>query len=307
MDREIGFIGLGKMGKNIVLNLLGKGYKVIAWNRSPGPLEDVKTKGAVGVQSVEEMARALGSKRKLIWVMLPAGEVTNDMIDKLAGLLSQGDIIVDGSNSNFKNSIRLHETLSGNGIFYLDAGCSGGPYGALNGMCIMVGGDREAYEYAEGLFRDASVDGGFLYTGPAGSGHFVKMVHNAIEYGMMQSIAEGMELISDMGPYKDLDTAAICDLWNNGSVIKSYLVELAGRAIRSNDRSLSLIAPYVNDTGEGRWAIQTAIEYNIPFTAITESLYERFRSRSEQRFSVRMLAALRHEFGGHDVKKEDGK
>ncbi len=307
MEREIGFIGLGKMGKNIVLNLLGKDYKVVAWNRSPGPLEEVKAKGAVGAQSVEEMAKALGGRRRLVWVMLPAGEVTNDMIDRLAGLLSKGDIVVDGSNSNFKNSIRLHETLSGKGILHLDAGCSGGPYGALHGMCIMVGGDREAYDYAEELFRDASVENGFLYTGPSGSGHFVKMVHNAIEYGMMQSIAEGMELISDIGPYKGLDTAAICDLWNNGSVIKSYLVELAGRAIRSNDRSLSLIAPYVNDTGEGRWAIQTAIEYNIPFTAITESLYERFRSRSEQRFSVRMLAALRHEFGGHDVKKEDAK
>ncbi|MGI0100891.1 MAG: NAD(P)-binding domain-containing protein, partial [Candidatus Micrarchaeaceae archaeon] len=202
------------------------------------------------------------------------------------------------------NSISMHNMLKEKGIMHLDAGCSGGPYGARHGMCIMAGGDKEAYDYAKGMLADLSVPDGSLYCGEAGSGHFVKMVHNAIEYGMMQSIAEGMELISDKGPYKSLDINSICSLWNNGSVIRSYLVELAGRAIKNNDRKLSMVAPYVEDTGEGRWAIQTAIDYNIPFTTITESLFERFRSRSEDHFSMRMLAALRHEFGGHDIKKE---
>ena len=303
MEKEIGLIGLGKMGKNIALNLLGNGYNVVVHNRSSAPMEEVAAKGAVKSSSIEDLVGKLKG-RKVVWVMLPAGEVTNSTIEKLSGLLSKGDIIIDGSNSNFKNSVKLHEMLKPKDILHLDAGCSGGPSGALHGMCIMVGGDREAFDYTRGLLEKVSVPNGCLYTGEAGSGHFVKMVHNAIEYGMMQSIAEGMELISDKGPYKGLDINAICSLWNNGSVIRSYLVELAGRAIKNNDRKLSMIAPYVEDTGEGRWAIQTAIDYSIPFTTITESLFERFRSRSGDHFSMRMLAALRHEFGGHDIKKD---
>ena len=178
----------------------------------------------------------------------------------------------------------------------LDAGCSGGPYGALNGMCTMVGGDKEAWQITKDIFKELSVENGYLYTGGAGSGHFVKMVHNAVEYGMMQAIGEGMELLKE-GPYKNLELAPICDLWQNGSVVRSYLVELAGRAFKK-DNELSLIAPYVEDTGEGRWAIQAAIEHNIPFNVITSSLYERFASRSTNHFSAKVLAALRHEFRG---------
>jgi 6-phosphogluconate dehydrogenase len=304
MEEKIGLVGLGKMGKNIVFNLLDNGYKVVALNRSPGPLNEVAEKGAEKASSMEDMIEKLG-KRKVIWVMLPAGEVTNNSIEQLSKLMNKGDIIIDGSNSNFNNSIKLHEILSSKGILHLDAGCSGGPYGARHGMCIMVGGDKEAYDYVEDVLKKVSVLNGCLYTGSTGSGHFVKMVHNAIEYGMMQSIAEGIELVSNEGPYKNLNLEEICTLWNNGSVIRSYLVGLAGKAIKNNGKELSGIMPYVDDTGEGRWAIQTAIDYNIPFTAITESLYERFRSRSSNHFSMRMLAALRHEFGGHEVKKEN--
>ncbi len=302
MENKIGLIGLGKMGKNIAFNMMRNGYQVVVHNRSEEPANEVVAKGGEKASSVKDLVSKLPG-RKVVWVMLPAGEVTNGTITELSGILSKDDIIIDGSNSNFKNSIMLHKVLKEKGILHLDAGCSGGPSGALNGMCTMIGGDKAAFDYLEGMFRKLSVKDGCLYVGESGSGHFVKMVHNAIEYGMMQSLAEGLELIHD-GPYRNLDQNAICSMWNNGSVIRSYLVELAGRAIRNNGNDLSEIAPYVADTGEGRWAIETAIEHSVPFAAITESLYERFRSRSEGKFGMRMLAALRHEFGGHDVKKE---
>ena len=183
----------------------------------------------------------------------------------------------------------------------LDAGCSGGPSGARNGMSIMVGGDEQAYKALEGVLKDLSVQNGVLYTGPAGSGHFVKMVHNAIEYGMMESIAEGMDLVAN-GPYKDLELADICRLWNHGSVIRGYLIELTARAIEK-DGKLKSIEPYVEDTGEGRWSVDAAVEHAIPFAAISASLFERFRSRSDENYSHRLLAALRHEFGGHAIKE----
>jgi 6-phosphogluconate dehydrogenase len=194
----------------------------------------------------------------------------------------------------------MYEVMRSKGIKLIDAGCSGGPSGALNGMSTMVGGDADAVKEVEQLFRDVSVPNGYLFCGPAGSGHFVKMVHNAIEYGMMQSIAEGLELIEN-GPYRELDMPAICDLWDNGSVIRGYLIELASRALKK-DRHLDGIMPYVPDTGEGRWSVEAAIEHDVPFSVITQSLFERFSSRSEKRFGNRMLSALRHEFGGHDVK-----
>ncbi len=300
MEKTIGLIGLGKMGKNLAQNMMNHGYVVVAYNRSPAPLEEVAGKGAARAGSVEDLVSKLKPKR-VIWVMLTAGEPTIEMIGKLAGMLEKGDIVIDGSNSNYKDSVKMHEELERRGAMMLDAGCSGGPSGALNGLSTMVGGDKEAWNHVEQLFKDVSVANGYLYTGPSGSGHFVKMVHNAIEYGMMQSIAEGLELI-EKGPYSDLDLASICDLWDNGSVIRGYLIELAARAIKK-DRHLSSIEPYVEDTGEGRWSVQTAIDHGVPFSVISQSLYERFSSRSEKRFGNRMLAALRHEFGGHDIKE----
>ncbi|MGD0510500.1 MAG: phosphogluconate dehydrogenase (NAD(+)-dependent, decarboxylating), partial [Candidatus Micrarchaeaceae archaeon] len=292
MEKEIGLIGLGKMGKGLAQNIMRNGYKLVAFNRSPAPLEEMATKGAIKAQSVEDLVTKLKQKR-IVWVMLTAGQPTIEMVTKLCGVLAEGDIIIDGSNSHYRESMALYEVAKSKGIKFIDAGCSGGPSGALSGMSTMVGGDADAVKDVEQLFVDFSVKNGYLYCGAVGSGHFVKMVHNAIEYGMMQSIAEGLELIED-GPYKDLNLKEICDLWDNGSVIRGYLIELASRAL-AKDKHLDKILPYVEDNGEGRWSIQTAIDYGVPFSAISDSLYERFRSRSEKHFGDRVLAALRHD------------
>lgn len=299
-DTEIGLIGLGKMGKGLALNMMRNGYKLTVQNRSSGPADEIAAKGAKKAGSIAELVGML-KPRRIVWLMLTAGEPTESAIKELSGLLSKGDIVIDGSNSQFTDSVRMHGLLKEKGISLIDAGCSGGPSGALNGLCIMAGGDPEAVKHVEQLLKDLSIENGYLYTGKIGSGHFIKMVHNAIEYGMMQSIAEGLELIEE-GPYSGADLAAICDLWNNGSVIRGYLIELAARSFKK-DRHLSEIEPYVDDMGEGRWSVQTAVDYAVPFTTISNSLFERFRSRSKRRFGNRVLAALRHEFGGHDVKK----
>ena len=299
--KEVGIIGLGKMGKNIALNMLRKGYFVHAYNRSPEPADEVASKGAKKSASIKELVKGMKSPR-IIWVMVTAGDATISAVTELALLCSKGDVVIDGSNSFYKESLMLQKELAKKGIDYLDAGCSGGPSGALSGMSIMVGGDKGAFAKAEKLFKDLSVPSGYLYVGKVGSGHFTKMVHNAIEYGMMQAIGEGLELLEE-GPYEDVDLAAVCRLWNNGSVIRGYLMELAARALEK-DGDLSEVSPYVEDTGEGRWAVKEAIDHDVPFNAITNSLYERFESRSKRKFSKRVLAALRHEFGGHSIKKE---
>ncbi len=304
MSREIGVVGLGKMGKNIALRLVKKGYRTVVYNRSGGPVEELVGSGAVGSKSIEELADKMKAPR-VVWVMLPAGDVTNGMVKGLSGVLEKGDVVVDGSNSEYRYAVEQHRSLAENGIAFLDAGCSGGPSGALNGMSIMVGGDEKAFRKNRKLFEDLSVKDGYAYMGGPGTGHFVKMVHNAIEYGMMQSIAEGMDLVAN-GPYKEIDLKEVAKVWNNGSVIRGYLMELTKRALDRDER-LDGIEPYVEDTGEGRWSVQAAVEHGIPFTSITHSLYQRFSSRSEYRFGDRLLAALRHEFGGHDVKKKGGK
>ena len=301
VGREIGIIGLGKMGRNIAQQMLGKGYSVTAYNRSPEPLDEIVSKGAKRANSIKELTSSLKGPRT-IWVMLTSGEATLSVIRELAQSCSKGDTIIDGSNSYYKDAIVLCNELSKMGITYLDAGCSGGPSGALNGMCIMVGGDEGAFRKAEVLFKDLSVPKGYLYTGESGTGHFTKMVHNAIEYGMMQSIAEGLDLIEN-GPYKNVNLRELSLLWDNGSVIRGYLMRLTAKALE-NDAHLDSIVPYVEDTGEGRWSVKDAVDYNIPFSAITASLYERFESRDTKRFRQKVLAALRHEFGGHEVKKE---
>ncbi len=301
ISKEIGIAGLGKMGANIALQMLSKGYVVTVQNRSRGPADELATKGARSAASIEELIASLKHPRT-VWFMLTAGKPTIDAVREAAAYLQSGDTVIDGSNSHYNESVMLSRELAAKGIAYLDAGCSGGPSGALSGMSIMVGGDRKAFEAHEGLFRDLSVTDGYLYTGRSGSGHFTKMVHNAIEYGMMESIGEGLELMED-GPYSDVDLAKVCRLWNNGSVIRGYLIELAARALEK-DPKLSSVAPYVEDNGEGRWAVQAAVEHGVPFGAISSSLYERFGSRSTKRYGKRVLAALRHEFGGHEVKRE---
>jgi 6-phosphogluconate dehydrogenase len=298
---QIGFVGLGKMGKNIVLNMLRNKYEVVAFNRSPAPLQEVAAAGATAATSVEDVVKQLKG-RKVVWLMYPAGEVTDNAVKTMAKILKPGDIIINGANDYYKASMAYESQLKDKKISILDAGCSGGPSGALNGMSIMVGGNENAYKEVEQLLKDLSVPNGLLYCGPAGSGHFVKMVHNAVEYGMMQSIAEGFDLMAN-GPYKEMDLAKIAELWNHGSVVRGYLIELTARALKKEKR-LESIAPYVEDNGEGRWSVNAAVEHAIPFSSISSSLFERFSSRSEEQFGRRLLAALRHEFGGHAVKPE---
>ncbi len=296
---KIGIYGLGKMGKNIALNMLENGYAVVAYNRSPEPRAEVAKKGALAVSSLKELVDNLKAPR-IVWLMLPSGDATTEAVKELSLMLKNGDIVIDGSNSRYKDTLERHNMLKAKGINMLDAGCSGGPSGARSGMCTMIGGEQEVYEELKDLFKKLSVKNGSLYTGTSGSGHFVKMVHNAIEYGFMQSLAEGAELL-DRGPYKDLDLKEIFSLWNNGSVIKSYLVELSARAMEHYP-SLEGVEPYVKDSGEGRWSVDTAVEYAIPLHVISSSLFERFNSRSKKRISNRLLAALRLEFGGHAIK-----
>ncbi len=303
VEKIIGIFGLGKMGGNIARQLIGKGYTVVVYNRSKGPVDELVKEGASGADSVADLVSKLGnSNERIVWLMLPAGDATDDAIMHLAEVLDKGDTIIDGSNSYFKEDIKHKQVLNAKGILLLDAGCSGGPYGALNGMSIMVGGDKTAFAKLERLFRDLSVNDGYSYIGGTGSGHFTKMVHNAIEYGMMESIAEGLELVK-RGPYKDIDIASLLKTWSNGSVISSKLIELSEHAVRNNS-DMSGIMPYVDDTGEGRWSSMLALEYGVPFGSISNALFNRFSSRDDMQYGRRFLAALRHEFGGHGVTKE---
>lgn len=299
---QIGFLGLGKMGKNIVLNMLRNKYEVVAFNRSKEPLNEVAAAGAIAATSPEDVVKRLSGKRKVVWLMYPSGEVTEEAIKKMGELLKSGDVVINGANDNYNASQSYYKQLTAKNISVLDAGCSGGPSGALNGMSIMVGGDKNIYDQFSQLFKDLSVPDGVLYCGPAGSGHFVKMVHNAVEYGMMQSIAEGFDLLAN-GPYKQLELDNIATLWNHGSVVRGYLIELTARALKKEGR-LESIAPYVEDNGEGRWSVNAAVEHAIPFSVISSALFERFSSRSADHFGHRLLAALRHEFGGHAIKEE---
>jgi 6-phosphogluconate dehydrogenase len=297
---EIGIVGLGKMCSNIATRLLGKGYRVVVHNRSDGPADRLKRIGAIKSGTVSDLVLAMDSPRT-IWVMLPPGEVTIKIVGEIAMHCTNGDTIIDGSNSYYKDSICLYKSLLGMGIDYMDAGCSGGPSGALNGMSIMLGGKIEAFKRNEKLFRDLSVKGGYMYVGEAGAGHFAKMVHNAIEYGMMQSIAEGMELAT-RGPYKSINPGMLAKLWNNGSVIRGYLIGIAA-SILLEDPKLSGTSSYVDDTGYGRQAVKEAVDFGVPLSAIAESLFYRFDSQDKKRFGKRLLAALRHGFGGHEIRK----
>ena len=304
MTNRIGVLGLGKMGMNIALRLREKGYEVAAYNRSEWARVAAEEHGVHTFNSIRGLVDSLGENR-VIWMMLTAGEATASAVGELRETLSAGDTVIDGSNSNYKEDIQHYDSLRDVGIAFLDAGCSGGPSGARAGMSITVGGDADSFSRVEWIFRELSLERGYAHVGPRGAGHFVKMVHNAIEYGMMQSMAEGFDLMEN-GPYKGLDLEGICKTWNSGSVISSNLMKLAGKVFEEDNGSmLSGIEPYVEDTGEGRWAAETAIEFGVPFTAITHSLYERFASRYRYKFGYRLLAALRNAFGGHEVKRKE--
>ncbi len=299
---EIGFIGLGRMGANMVRRLLRDGHRVVAWNRTAAKTDEIVTEGAVGAYTIQELIEKLQTPR-IVWVMVPSGQATDDMINDVVPLLSKGDIIIDGGNSNFHDSIRHNQELTAKGFQFLDAGTSGGIWGLKVGYCMMVGGEKATFEHVEPLIKTLAPPDGYLHCGPAGSGHFVKMVHNGIEYGMLQAYGEGFEILKAATQY-DLDLGAISHLWNQGSVVRSWLLELAELAFE-HDADLSSIRGYVEDSGEGRWTVQQAIDTNVPAPVITLSLLERFRSRQDESFTAKVIAALRKEFGGHAVKSAE--
>src|SRR2546426_6249458 len=295
---EIGFIGLGRMGANMVRRLVRGGHRVVAWNRTAEKTREIMTEGAEGAFSLQELVEKLQTPR-LVWTMVPSGQATDDMINDVIPLLSQGDILIDGGNSNYKDSIRHSKELTAKGFQFMDAGTSGGIWGLKVGYCLMVGGEKATFDHVEPLLKTLAPPDGYLLCGPAGSGHFVKMVHNGIEYGMLQAYGEGFEILH--ASQYDLDLHAISHLWNQGSVVRSWLLELAEDAFQ-RDGKLSGIKGYVEDSGEGRWTVQQAIDTDVPAPVITLSLLERFRSRQEESFTAKVIAALRNEFGGHAVK-----
>ena len=300
--KQIGIMGLGKMGKGIALNLIDHGFEVHAFNRSQEPLAEVVAAGAVKSASLVDMAKQLDAQPRVIWFMLTAGSVLDDVLATSGVLdaLAPGDIIIDGGNSNFHDSVRRYALCKERGIFFLDAGVSGGPAGARSGAAIMVGGDRDAYDRVAHIFAALSVENGYGYMGASGSGHFVKMVHNAIEYGMLQAMGEGYELIK-AGPYKDLDLAEVTKVWQNGTVIRGFLMDLMARAYAANP-TLDGIRGYIEDNGEGKWAVEAALDANVPFVLNTYALMFRYVTRQDESFAAKVVAALRHEFGGHELK-----
>jgi len=301
---QIGMIGLGRMGMNMALRLLRGRHTVVAFNRTTDRVREIAKKGAEPALSVEELVTALHAPRH-VWIMLPAGKPTDDMINSLLPLLKKGDTIIDGGNSYYKDDIRRAEKLNKAGLHYIDVGVSGGIWGLKAGYCLMAGGEKAACKKLGPVFRSLAPKDGYLYCGPAGAGHFVKMVHNGIEYGMMSAYGEGFGIL-DASPYSEhLNFGAVAHLWNQGSVVRSWLLELAEEAFKK-DKRLTKLEAYVEDSGEGRWTLQQAIETAVPAPVIAASLFQRFRSRDTNAFSDRMLAALRNEFGGHAVKQKTG-
>jgi 6-phosphogluconate dehydrogenase len=298
---RIGFIGLGRMGANMVRRSLRDGHEIVAYNRTPEKTREIATEGAEGAFSIEELVGMLEPPRA-VWIMVPAGDATEAQISELLEHLEPDDTIVDGGNSNFHDDVRRHAALAEHGIRYVDAGVSGGVWGLQVGYCLMVGGDRDAVEPLEPIFRSLAPPDGYLHTGGPGSGHYVKMVHNGIEYGLMQAYAEGFEIMH-ASDYK-LDLAAISDLWNHGSVVRSWLLELAALAFKAEGPDLAHIKGWVADSGEGRWTVQEAIDRDVPAPVITQALMTRFRSRQDDSYTAKVLAALRNQFGGHAVKTE---
>jgi 6-phosphogluconate dehydrogenase len=298
---QIGFVGLGRMGANMVRRLLRDGHEVVAYNRTPEKTKEIAGEGALAAFSIEELVSKLKPPRA-VWIMVPAGDATEAQIAELLEHLESGDTIIDGGNTNFHDDQRRHVELAAKGIRYVDAGTSGGIWGLQVGYCLMVGGDREAVQPLEPLFKSLAPEGGYLHVGGPGAGHYVKMAHNGIEYGLMQAYAEGFEIMH--ASEYPLDLAAIADLWMQGSVVRSWLLELAARAFKANGPDLEHIKGYVADSGEGRWTVQDAIDHDVPAPVITLSLLMRFRSRQDDSYGAKVLAALRNEFGGHAVKTE---
>ena len=295
---KLGFVGFGRMGGNMVTRLLQRGHTISVFARRPEVRAEVKAKGATPAASIAELVGQLQPPR-IVWMMVPAGDATEQTIVEVTPLLGRGDILVDGGNSNYRDSIRRAAAAKAKGIHYIDAGTSGGIWGLQVGYCLMVGGDPEPVKIVEPVFRDLAPEDGYLHAGPNGAGHYVKMIHNGIEYGMLQAYAEGFAILHQ-APFR-LDLKAISTLWNHGSVVRSWLLELAERAF-ADDPNMETIRGYVEDSGEGRWTVQEAIDRNVPAPVITLSLLQRLRSREGEDFGDKVIAALRKQFGGHAVK-----
>jgi 6-phosphogluconate dehydrogenase len=297
---QLGMIGLGRMGGNMTVRLVRGGHKVVAYARDPAHISGVADKGATPAVTPDELVSKLSPPRH-VWLMVPAGEAVSGTIEALIPLLDPGDAIIDGGNSNYRDSIKRAEMLREHQIHFVDCGTSGGIWGLEIGYCLMIGAEQEIFERMEPIFATLAPTDGYGHVGPNGAGHFVKMVHNGIEYGLLQAYAEGFELLA-ASAYK-LDLHKISALWNQGSVVRSWLLELAQRAL-GKDPTLSSIRGYVEDSGEGRWTVFEAIEHDVPATALAHSLFARFRSRQDDPFGAKLIAALRQEFGGHAVRSE---
>ena len=296
---KLAMIGLGKMGMNMTRRLMQGNHKVIAYDLSEEAVQQATSDGASGANSLQQVVELLSAPR-IIWIMLPAGRPVEETISRLTELLSPEDIIIDGGNSYYKDDQRRFKSLKAAGIHYMDIGVSGGVWGLKVGYCMMMGGNEAVFKSLEPIFKTLAPKDGYLYCGPSGAGHFVKMIHNGIEYGLMQAYGEGFEILDASEYAESFDYAKIAHLWNQGSVIRSWLLELAEDAFGKN-AELTDITGYVQDSGEGRWTVQQAVDTGVPAEVITLSLMRRFRSRQQDPFTERVLAALRREFGGHAV------
>jgi 6-phosphogluconate dehydrogenase len=297
---RIGMVGLGRMGGNMTIRLIRKGHQVVGFARSESSRKEVADQGAETADSLAGLVSALPSPR-MVWSMVPAGDPTDQVVGDLAGLLDEGDLVVDGGNSNFRQSQRRAAVLAERGVAFVDAGVSGGVWGLAEGYCLMVGGEPGAVGRLEPVFEALAPEDGWAHVGPSGAGHFTKMVHNGVEYGMLQAYGEGFEILQ--ASEFDLDLRQVAEVWRHGSVVRSWLLDLLAGALERSP-GLEDVAGYVEDSGEGRWTVQAAIDENVPAPAIALALFSRFASRQEESFSAKIIAALRREFGGHAVKEE---
>jgi 6-phosphogluconate dehydrogenase len=298
---KVGLIGLGKMGFSLGLNMLEKSYEVVAYDVNTDAVTELAQQGAKGADSLETLVQQLPEPR-VIWLMVPAGKITDEVMNELIPLLSKEDIVIDGGNSNYKETLKHHEMFAEQGIHFFDVGTSGGISGAREGACFMIGGDERIFPQIEPLFRDVAVVDGYYFAGKPGSGHFLKMIHNGIEYGMMQAIGEGFELL-EKSPF-DYDYEKVAKVWNHGSVIRGWLMELAQEAFRG-DPNLEKIRGVMHSSGEGKWTVESALDFEAAAPVITLALMMRYRSQEDDTFNGKVVAALRHGFGGHAVEKNE--